>query len=117
MKTFLIATDFSAASRNATQYGIALAKAFNGRVILVNAYQQVPVTVTEPLIFVAPDMGALATQKLEEEADFSISENATPVEYWPRKAQTHFARKKDHYSHAGYTGEYFLQKPKGHSPC
>jgi len=80
MKTLLIATDFSAAARNATQYGIALAKAFNGRVVLVNAYQQVPVTVTEPLVFVAPDIGALATQKLEGEADFLSSENATPVE-------------------------------------
>lgn len=39
MQTFLIATDFSAASRNATQYGIELARAFNARVILVSAYQ------------------------------------------------------------------------------
>ena len=80
MKTFLIATDFSAASRNATQYGIALAKAFNGRVILASAYQQVPVTVTEPLVLVAPDMRGFVTQRLEEEADFLNSEKYTPVE-------------------------------------
>jgi len=80
MKTFLIATDFSPASRSATRYGIALARAFNGRVILVNAYPHVPVAVTEPLIFTAPDMGAWATQKLQEEADSLNSENVTPVE-------------------------------------
>jgi len=80
MQTFLIATDFSAASRNATQYGIELARAFNARVILVSAYQQVPVTVTEPLILVAPDMCELVKHQLEGEADFFNSEEATPLE-------------------------------------
>lgn len=85
MRRFLIATDFSAAARNASQYGILLAKAFNGSVTLVNAYQQVPVIVTEPLIFVEPNRGALAVQKLEEEAVVLNSENAASVDISARQ--------------------------------
>jgi nucleotide-binding universal stress UspA family protein len=39
MKTILIATDFSHAARNASLYGIALAKALDAKVILFNAYE------------------------------------------------------------------------------
>ena len=39
MKTILIATDFSKASRNASIYGLHLAKAINAKVILFSAYQ------------------------------------------------------------------------------
>ena len=39
MKTILIATDFSKASRNASIYGVQLAKFLNAKVILFNAYQ------------------------------------------------------------------------------
>lgn len=38
MKTILIATDFSEASRNASLYGLQLAKALNANVILFTAY-------------------------------------------------------------------------------
>jgi len=38
MKTILIATDFSAASRNASLYGAELAKALKAKIILCNAY-------------------------------------------------------------------------------
>jgi len=38
METILIATDFSDASNNATEYGVQLAKFFGARIILVNAY-------------------------------------------------------------------------------
>ena len=38
MKTILIATDFSNASRNASVYGVEFAKAINAKVILFNAY-------------------------------------------------------------------------------
>ncbi|HVU94163.1 MAG TPA: universal stress protein [Puia sp.] len=88
MQTFLIATDFSAASRNATQYGLELARAFNARVILFTAYQQVPVTVTEPLILVATDMLGLAKQKLEGEARFFNSRGATPLEIMAKEGST-----------------------------
>jgi len=86
MQTFLIATDFSAASRNATQYGIELAKAFNGRVVLVSAYQQVPVTLTDSLVLATPaDQGEVIRQQLELEADFFHSEEATPLEIIARE--------------------------------
>ncbi|MDO6430351.1 universal stress protein [Flavitalea sp. BT771] len=91
MKTFLIATDFSPASRNAMQYGIELARAFNGRVVLTSAYEQVPVTVAEPLVLVAPDMGAIVTQKLEAEADHLNIEKATPVEILAKEGQASHA--------------------------
>ena len=42
MKTILIATDFSDASRNASLYGIQLAKALNAKVILFSAYKVPP---------------------------------------------------------------------------
>lgn len=38
MKTILIATDFSPASRNASLYGIDLAKALKAKIILFNAF-------------------------------------------------------------------------------
>jgi nucleotide-binding universal stress UspA family protein len=38
MKTILIATDFSKASRNAMLYGVQLAKEINAKIILFNAY-------------------------------------------------------------------------------
>jgi len=42
MDTILIATDFSQAAANATEYGVNLAKFFNARIILVNAYPLPP---------------------------------------------------------------------------
>ena len=39
MKKIIIATDFSIASRNASVYGIALAKAIDAKIILFNAYK------------------------------------------------------------------------------
>src|SRR5687768_1927619 len=41
MKTILIATDFSVASKNAAFYGVKLASLFNARVILLNVYPEV----------------------------------------------------------------------------
>jgi nucleotide-binding universal stress UspA family protein len=57
-----------------------LAKVFNGKIILTSAWQQVPVTVTEPLVLVAPDICALVMEKLKTEADHLNSLNAMPVE-------------------------------------
>ncbi len=44
MKTLFIATDFSEASRNASLYGVELAKEINARIILFNAF-----TIPEPI--------------------------------------------------------------------
>src|ERR1700722_6528065 len=55
MKTILIATDFSAASRNAAVYGIALARAFGSKVILFSSYFELPDPVTEAPVIMMPD--------------------------------------------------------------
>ena len=70
MKTILIATDFSNASRNASLYGVELAKALDAKIILFNAYE-----VPKP----APGLGVSVSRydimmqtdkRLLEESDF-----------------------------------------------
>ena len=70
MKTILIATDFSNASRNASLYGVELAKALDAKIILFNAYE-----VPQP----APGLGVSVSRydimmqtdkRLLEESDF-----------------------------------------------
>jgi nucleotide-binding universal stress UspA family protein len=69
MKTIFVATDFSPAARNASMYGMELAKAFNARLILFNAYQPLPTPVNEPAVIVTPgDVRKLVEQNLEAEA-------------------------------------------------
>jgi nucleotide-binding universal stress UspA family protein len=48
MKTILIATDFCPASRNASLYGIELAKALKAKIILFNAFNADASTSSEP---------------------------------------------------------------------
>lgn len=54
MKSILIATDFSAVSRNAAVYGLALARAFGTKVILFSSYFELPVPVTDIPMIVTP---------------------------------------------------------------
>ncbi len=69
MKTILIATDFSNASRNAAKYGVELAKALNANVILFNAYN-IPRPATGLNVGVSKFGVMVATdQKLLDEAD------------------------------------------------
>jgi|RhiMetdeSRZDD1v2_1073273.scaffolds.fasta_scaffold02810_13 nucleotide-binding universal stress UspA family protein len=68
MKTILIATDFSDAAHNASLYGVELAKAFNARVILFCAYQQVPVPITETPVLTLEEMSIRTQRQLEMEA-------------------------------------------------
>ncbi len=81
MKTILIATDFSAASRNASLYGIALAQSLNAKVILFSAYQ-----VPSPMPSLNLSISQYAVmkdveQKLEDEANLIMQDNAIPVEH------------------------------------
>jgi nucleotide-binding universal stress UspA family protein len=55
MKTILIATDFSAASRNAAVYGLSLARAFGTKVILFSSYFELPDPVTDTPVIVTPE--------------------------------------------------------------
>jgi len=70
MKTFLIATDFSEASRNATRYGLEMAEAFNAKAVLINAYLQAPVALPDSMMVITPsEMKVIEKEQLEEEAD------------------------------------------------
>ena len=80
MKTILIATDFSAASRNASLYGIALAHSLNAKVILFSAYH-VPSPMPSLNLSVST-YGVMkdAEQKLEEEARIIMQDSTIPIE-------------------------------------
>jgi nucleotide-binding universal stress UspA family protein len=68
MKTILIATDFSAASRNAAVYGLALARAFETKVILFSSYFELPVPVTDiPVVMTPKDMKKHVQELLVQE--------------------------------------------------
>ena len=70
MKTLLIATDFSTASRNASLYGVQLAKALNANIILFNAYK-VPSPAAGLGVSVSRyDVMMQTDKRLLEEADF-----------------------------------------------
>jgi len=68
MKNILIATDFSPAALDATQYGMRLAAAFEARVTLVTAFEEIPIPVGEAMnIITNEDMRTLAKRQLEKE--------------------------------------------------
>jgi nucleotide-binding universal stress UspA family protein len=70
MKTILIATDFSAAARNASIYGVKLAKVLNAKVILFSAFKLPPPI---PSLNMSMSRYAIMMQtdkRLLQEADF-----------------------------------------------
>jgi len=81
MKTILVATDGSQAAQNACLYGAGLAKAFNARLILFSAYQQVAIPVAEtPIVIGAEEMKIRTQQQLEETADTITANYSIPVD-------------------------------------
>jgi len=69
MKTILIATDFSKASRNAMLYGAELAKEINANIILFNAYD-IPTPATGLNVKISRySVKTLIDQKLKDEAE------------------------------------------------
>jgi nucleotide-binding universal stress UspA family protein len=80
-KKILVATDFSEASRNATRWGMELAARLDARLILFNAYRQVPVPVVDSLVVVTPqDMKTVVQEQLEWEVDEMRTEDMLPIE-------------------------------------
>ena len=73
MKTILVATDFSEASRNASIYAAQLASAFNARLLLFGAYQHIAVPVTEAPVLLASEYVRKITQQLLEQEKASLS--------------------------------------------
>ena len=81
MKNILIATDFSPAARDATQYGIRLAAAFDARVTLVTAFEEIPIPVEEAMnIITYEDMRTLAQRQLEEEKRQLGADTTIPID-------------------------------------
>ncbi len=80
MGTILIATDFSEASGNATQYGVQLANALNAKVNLVSAYKQVPIPISDSVVIDTPEsMRVLVQHQLESVAAFLSGEAKVPI--------------------------------------
>lgn len=70
MKTILAAIDFSAASHNAAKYATELARAFNARLVVFNAYLPIPVPLTETLVTIVPeDPEPHIEQRLKDEVE------------------------------------------------
>jgi Universal stress protein UspA and related nucleotide-binding proteins len=69
MKTILIATDFSKAAEDAALYAVELANIVKARVILVSAFNQVPVAVPEaPLVITLEEVQLQVAQQLTNTA-------------------------------------------------
>lgn len=62
METILIATDFSEASRNASFYGVKLAKLLGAKVVLLNVYS-ISVPVADPAIITITNQGLNRSSK------------------------------------------------------
>jgi nucleotide-binding universal stress UspA family protein len=68
MKKILIATDFSPAALDATLYGVKLAAAFEARVTLVTAFEEITIPAAEAMhIITNEDMRGLARRQMEKE--------------------------------------------------
>jgi nucleotide-binding universal stress UspA family protein len=81
MKHILIATDFSPAARDATQYGIKLAEAFEARVTLVTAFEEIPIPAGEAMnIITNNDMRSLAQRQLEKEKHRISGDTPLPID-------------------------------------
>jgi nucleotide-binding universal stress UspA family protein len=70
MKKILIATDFSDAARNAGQYGLHLAQAFNATAILFHVFQPLYAAADIPQYVVSADIKQIALHNLAAEAEF-----------------------------------------------
>src|ERR1700722_12716390 len=86
MKNILIATDFSPAALDAALYGIKLAAAFEARVTLVTAFEEIPIPVDEAMnIITNEDMRSLARQELEEEKRRLTADAPLPIDMLVKK--------------------------------
>jgi nucleotide-binding universal stress UspA family protein len=89
MKNILIATDFSPAAMDATEYGIRLAEAFEARVTLLSAYEEIPIPVAEAMTIITyEDMRRLAERQLEEEKRRCSGNTPIPIDLLTKKGTT-----------------------------
>ena len=89
MKNILIATDFSPAAEDATQYGIKLAASFGARVTLLTAYEEISIPEAEAMTIITyEDMRRLAQRQLEEEKRRFGGDTAIPIDLLTKKGTT-----------------------------
>jgi nucleotide-binding universal stress UspA family protein len=81
MKNILIATDFSPAALDATLYGIKLAAAFEARVTLATAFEEIAIPAGEAMnITTNEDMRNLAQRQLEKEKRRLSADTSFPID-------------------------------------
>jgi nucleotide-binding universal stress UspA family protein len=81
MKTILAVTDFSKASRNALLYSLKLAKAFDAKLILFHAFQQIAIPSIDSTAIITPeDIKSLVRKKLQQQLDSVNNTGHFPVE-------------------------------------
>ena len=80
MKTILVATDFSNAAHNASLYAVELARAFNARIILFNAFQLESIPVSEIPVLNMEEMAVRIKRQLEKEKKLLGKGNDVPIE-------------------------------------
>jgi nucleotide-binding universal stress UspA family protein len=81
MKKILVATDLSPAARNAAEWGLKLAQAFDAKLTLACAYEQMPIPVTEAPVFLnVEDLRGEVQREVEQEKEVLKGETAVPVE-------------------------------------
>lgn len=82
MKTILVATDFSDASRNASKYAIELARKLKAKIIFFHAYH-IPVTVSEaPIIIDYPELDETNLELLKHEKQILDPAGDLETEYY-----------------------------------
>ena len=82
MKTILVPTDFSKASKNAAEYAVQLAGNINAKIILFHAFQ-IPVPTTEvPVMVITPDEFEKENEaRLKKEVEGLKRKNNIEIEY------------------------------------
>jgi nucleotide-binding universal stress UspA family protein len=81
MKKIVVATDLSPAAKNASAYGLGLAEAFDAKLILASAFEQVPIPITEtPVILIPEDMRNVVRLRLEQEAKELAGDRRVTIE-------------------------------------
>lgn len=81
MKKILIATDFSPAARNATDYALRLAEFFHAAVILMSAFEQEPVMVSDsPMLLNSKIEKDIMERRLEEEVENLMTERPKAID-------------------------------------
>lgn len=81
MKKILIATDFSPAARNATDYALQLAEAFQAGVVLMSAFEEAPVMVADSMVALNTTVEKNMVQRqLEQEVDNLMTEKRKAID-------------------------------------